>query len=113
MGQRAVFFDLECTLTDRAQSIQQLSRRFIKDFSADLRGVEADTVAKLIFACDEWGYSQRSTVCDALATKLNWIHSPGTARLLDYWQSTFPECTVARDGTRETLRAIRSVGFKS
>jgi putative hydrolase of the HAD superfamily len=112
MRERAVFFDLECTLTDRAQSIQRFSGRFINDFSADLRGTEAQAVAELIFGCDECGYALRSSVCDALATKLNWTKSPGSARLLHYWQSTFPECTSAREGTRETLVALRDAGFK-
>jgi putative hydrolase of the HAD superfamily len=104
----AVLFDLDCTLTDRPASIRQFAYRIAGTFAKELRECDPSRIYEVILAADDLGYAPRSLVCEALATRLDWIHSPQTAQLVQFWRSNFPECTVAREGAFETLCALRA-----
>lgn len=111
--QRAVLFDLDDTLTDRAESIGEYARRLCADFAAELETIAPESVQSFIHGVDNRGYAPRELVCANLRANLPWRTSaaPDVSRLAAHWETAFPRSTIGRVGFAEVMAALRARGF--
>ena len=108
---RAVLFDLDCTLTERAPSLVRYAQIFVTDFHQDLAAPSWEAAHAAILAVDERGYAPRENVYRALQSQLAWRQLPDLQRIADHWQSVFPRTTTPREGALEVLHELRQRGF--
>jgi len=115
---RAVLFDLDCTLTDRAATVAAFAERFADRFGNEMRPtgdglspVEA-TVAATITAADADGYAPRRRVFARLRRDLQWKRKGDVESLKRFWHDVFPACARPAAGLRETLLGLRERGVK-
>jgi len=111
MRPRAVLFDLDETLTDRARSLEGWAGRFAADFAGRM-GPPPTGLISLVRALDGHGYRPRDVVLADLLAALPWTSAPTSGELVAYWDATFPACCVARDGAHETLARLRAGGLR-
>jgi putative hydrolase of the HAD superfamily len=109
---RAVFFDLDDTLTDRTRSIERLASRFLERFGPDLAGCEIDAIIRAIQGGDRGGYAPREDLAAHLRSSLPWRKTPAVESLVDFWRENFPRCSVERPGVSSTLQTLRQQGLK-
>jgi putative hydrolase of the HAD superfamily len=109
---RAVLFDLDDTLTDRARSIERLAPLFTDHFSGQLEDVQSDQIIRCIKTADGGGYASREALCAHLQSSLPWRKPPGAEELVAFWRTTFPRCNVERAGVTPLLQALYRRGLK-
>jgi putative hydrolase of the HAD superfamily len=109
---RAVLFDLDDTLTDRARSIERLAGRFIERFGLDLEGCGIDEVIRVIHGGDRGGYAPREELGAHLQSSLPWRKTPEAESLVEFWRGNFPRCNVERSGVSSTLHTLHQRGLK-
>ncbi|MFN3766894.1 MAG: HAD family hydrolase [Ectopseudomonas guguanensis] len=119
MPAKAVLFDLDNTLTHRAQSIERYAQRFLSDYADVLRrDTSPKEIAAIIAAVDNGGYlpaespyaSIRDAVGWALVEALQW-RSPMTAKdLTGHWMNYFPSTSVAMPGAEKLLKELALEG---
>jgi putative hydrolase of the HAD superfamily len=109
---RAVLFDLDDTLTDRARSIERLAGKFLEQFGAELAGCGVDDVIHGIHGGDRGGYAAREELGAHLQSTLPWRKKPGVETLVKFWRGNFPRCNVERLGVSATLRTLREAGLR-
>jgi putative hydrolase of the HAD superfamily len=112
MALRAVLFDLDETLTDRGQSIDQFVPRFIEHFKNQLIRHDFETIRLAIAEGDGGGYATRESLAQVLRQTLPWRLTPTTEDLIAFWRQTFPRCNVERHGVTPTLRRLGQMGQK-
>ncbi|WP_122518321.1 HAD family hydrolase [Pseudomonas viridiflava] len=106
---KAVLFDLDNTLTNRALSIERYVKCFLKDFGLVVH-TDSQAIVRLISQVDNGGYlkagsafsSIRQAVGHILAHELAWrvAQTPQTPQTLsDHWQIHFPRSAVAMSGS--------------
>ena len=104
---KAIFFDLDDTLTNREASLTRYARDFGSAFRQHLGVASAPEILSVIAAADDRGYAAREAVFVALQTKLAWERVPALTTLAQHWESGFPLATVAREGAVDTLLQLR------
>ncbi|WP_161599261.1 HAD family hydrolase [Reinekea blandensis] len=112
---KAVLFDLDNTLTHRAQSIERYVARFLQDFQSRLKTVDPKSLFALISATDNGGYGRagnphpsiKASIAHRLHRELAWRSPPSEAALLDHWFHSFPTCAVLMPGALEILTELR------
>jgi putative hydrolase of the HAD superfamily len=109
---RAILFDLDDTLTDRARSIQKLVPQFLAHFQEHLRSSDPDEILCCILAGDKNGYASRRDLAVHLQSSLAWRQVPEIEQLVNFWHEHFPRCNVERTGVTATLGAFHNHGFK-
>ncbi|HEY1921554.1 MAG TPA: HAD family hydrolase, partial [Tepidisphaeraceae bacterium] len=109
---RAVLFDLDDTLTDRARSIERLAPEFLKFFREELKPCEMSEIRRCIHAEDGGGYATRNDLGAHLQSALPWRRVPSVDRLVTFWRDRFPRCNVERIGVSPTLQALQHRGLK-
>lgn len=111
MMPRAILFDLDETLTDRAHSIIRYAERFQHDFRQQLDPRASAILAAALLAADERGYRPRAEVSADILQRLPWRDPPSAAELDAHWQAWFPPSAVAREGMYELLDFLRTRGM--
>jgi putative hydrolase of the HAD superfamily len=112
MPLRAVLFDLDDTLTDRARSIDRLVPEFSNHFGDDLANNDLDEIRNCIHTGDDGGYASRENLGTHLQSSLRWRHIPSVEQLVAFWRDRFPRCNVERTGVTSTLQTLHSRGLK-
>ncbi|MEE3913695.1 HAD family hydrolase [Pseudomonas viridiflava] len=103
---KAVLFDLDNTLTNRALSIERYVKCFLKDFGLVVHA-DSQAIVRLISQVDNGGYlkagsafsSIRQAVGHVLAHELAWRVAQTPQTLSDHWQIHFPRSAVAMSGS--------------
>ncbi|MBC8098724.1 MAG: HAD hydrolase-like protein, partial [Armatimonadetes bacterium] len=112
MGITAVIFDLDNTLTDRAESIRHFSRQFFQDFKDMLHElVSFDEVQRVINIGDGSGYRPKAMLFQEIQTELRWVDMPTLATISDYWYRVSAQRMVLRSGVQMTLEALQQRGY--
>ena len=109
---QAILFDLDCTLTDRPQSIVHYAERFYQDFVNSLRRTTAQTIAAVIQTADGAGYRPREAVFADLVATLPWETPPALSAIRTHWQTWFPRAVVARPGLHATLATLHALHLR-
>src|ERR1700722_19088397 len=105
---RAVLFDLDDTLTDRARSIERLAPEFLQRFGDELENGDIDEILRCIHAGDGGGDASREHLCAHLQSTLRWQRVPAIEQLTSFWRDRFPRCNVERNGVTATLQTLYS-----
>jgi putative hydrolase of the HAD superfamily len=107
---RAVFFDLDNTLTPRRECVERLAEHFARDWREQLAGSNAAELRPLLVAADQGGYNSRRA--EDLREQLAWRDAPGVDALEDYWQTQLPLASVLRPGALRLLEALTAAGTR-
>ncbi len=107
---RAVLFDLDDTLTDRARSWLAFATVLADPATGRLRAVPAANICRKILAADRGGYRPKEELFAELCEKLPWKTRPTAAELEQFWREHFPRCNMPREGAIDLLRALRKSG---
>ena len=78
---QAILFDLDCTLTDRPQSIVHYAERFYQDFVNSLRRTTAHAIAAVIQTAAGAGYRPSMTVALPVGASREATRQQQTGRL--------------------------------
>jgi putative hydrolase of the HAD superfamily len=109
MKLRAVLFDLDDTLTDRAASLEVYVVNFLEAFRTRLKPMDERLLLSQLSSVDRSGYNaQRSAEAVQLPI---WRDAPSVRELNAHWLEHFPSCAMPRRGALHTLRALRGAGF--
>src|SRR5271167_956682 len=73
---RAVIFDLDETLTDRALSIERFAPFFAAKFQSALGAAELGQIVRCIREADGNGYASREELCAHIQSALPWKERP-------------------------------------
>ena len=109
---QAILFDLDDTLTDRAQSIMHYAERFRGDFADHLTSTTVTTIAAALLTADVRGYRPRTEVWRDFLQRLPWRTMPEVTRVQRHWETRFPRSVVARADLAETLSALHAQGMR-
>ncbi|AXU98015.1 hydrolase (plasmid) [Erwinia persicina] len=114
MFPKAVFFDLDNTLTHRALSIARYSERFHFAFRDHLKEKNAGNINAIIIREDNGGYlpknspfsSIREAVSQSLALELKWIKLQLAETVLEHWINHFHSAAVLMPGANELIEEL-------
>jgi putative hydrolase of the HAD superfamily len=109
---KAVLFDLDDTLTDRAASLSKYAAHFHREFAGLLGATTVREIESTFVVLDAHGYRPRDEVYAGIVEQLAWAHTPHTSAIRDHWHTWFPQATVARSGALETLAALAAAGLR-
>jgi putative hydrolase of the HAD superfamily len=121
MRPRAVFFDLDNTLTHRARSIASYARQFAADFADALDGDASGELVASIIAKEDWGgylpsgspfASIQEAIGSALADRLCWKNAQSSEALRAHWAAHFPQHAVEMPGASVLVRKLREYGLR-
>ena len=108
---KAIFFDLDDTLTDRKASLKRFAIQYLEDFKTHLE-MDTNAFAQQLERADNGGYRPRSEMFQILLETLPWEIIPTANGFLTYWINTFPRLALPMPGMLETLITLQSRGFK-
>lgn len=116
---KAVLFDLDNTLTHRAQSIERYASVFMRHFRDDMEAVDIATVIKLLQEQDNGGYlaagspyaTIQEAVANTVAEQLPWHERPGLRCLVNHWRKHFPASAVPMAGAEALIQSLSSQGL--
>ena len=110
---RAVLFDLDDTLNDRARSVRMfVNGVFVDALGGSLSVCSKEEVFRAFVEADQSGYRPREAFVDELCERLPWRAGAPKEELNELWRVYFPACAVAREGAIDLLRELRSRGVK-
>jgi putative hydrolase of the HAD superfamily len=100
---RAVLFDLDDTLADRAAAIRAYAAFLAADFAPQLAPCSADEVHAAILACDDFGSRAQA---ERLAAALRWRRAATAQALLNHWAQRFGEAATPFPDVADVLAAL-------
>lgn len=120
---KAVFFDLDNTLTHRDQSVCAYSEFLIQAFNADLYPLDhhQELTVEIIRRIDNGGYplkerlthpSIAASVADALLNQLEWKNKPSLEHLTEFWFEQFGLAAVPMSGAEELLQSLKANQYR-
>lgn len=107
---RAVFFDLDQTLTDRVRSVEVVAGKLLSAFPEHGHGCNAGMIRDTIMALDKGGYRPRGEFCGLVTQALKW--NLPAEELEKWWRSNFPPCAVEAEGATRVLAALHARGIR-
>lgn len=116
---KAVYFDLDNTLVDRAASIDKFTETFLDAYRSRLDKFESGYVSSLIKSVDNGGYLPKDSrytkvfeaIGEELVLKLPWRFQPTPKELSDYWKSVFPQSSIEMAGAKDLLQCLHTLGY--
>jgi putative hydrolase of the HAD superfamily len=108
---RAIFFDLDDTLTDRKATLKRFAIQYLEDFKPHLE-MDVEVLALELAKADGGGYRPRPEMFQILLERLPWKIVPSQDEFLTSWINTFPRFALPMPGMLETLQILQSRGFK-
>ena len=105
---RAVLFDLDGTLADRAASLQRYSVMLHSEFERALAPCSPGDVFAALGAADDFG---SQTQADALHGLLPWRKPVGSGVLFAHWHECFGEACTAFDDVATVIAALSARGI--
>ena len=109
---RAILFDLDDTLTDRAGSIDRVAGRFQERFGRQLSTLAMPDLVAAIRQADGGGYRPRMELATTLAATLPWTVPVDPQAILAFWLQEFPAANVLRSGAISTITALAATGIR-
>lgn len=109
----AVLFDLDCTLTDRRQSIAAAARLFAKTYPDCLAHCTPASLESAMWHADHWGYRDRREFFSECVEAIGWTTPPAMDELLRFWREDHPRCTVEAEGCTPLLASLRQAGVRT
>jgi putative hydrolase of the HAD superfamily len=109
---KAVLFDLDDTLTDRARTLALYGEQFAADFGSLLPEFSAQQIRSVCEDLDGRGYRPREEMFKGLLQLLPWTSRPEISVIEAHWRRWFPALTAARPDMRSTLTALRKAGLR-
>ncbi|HSI36944.1 MAG TPA: HAD family hydrolase, partial [Tepidisphaeraceae bacterium] len=110
---KAILFDLDCTLTDRAATLARYAPVFVERFGPQLAGADCGRVVSALAEVDGLGYRPRSECWAHLLDALPWRERPPAPRELEQlWQERWPACAAAAADVALVLGALGRRGYR-
>lgn len=109
---KAVLFDLDETLTDRATSIRKYAPRFQQDFEERIDGLTLADLVRTIDRLDARGYAPRSEVFNGLHLMSGWAVAPSIEEIGAHWLAVFPGMAVGLEGLHDALESLDHRGYQ-
>jgi putative hydrolase of the HAD superfamily len=106
---RAVLFDLDDTIIDRAATVRAYVPQFMRDFGDRFRLADPEQVAAELIRIDRNGYNPGRP--SDIAAHPSWSLSPGAAVIAKHWDDHFVRCTQGRAHVSATLAALANAGL--
>src|SRR4051812_41492656 len=99
---KAIIFDLDDTLLDRAATFVKYVPRFAERFKEELGECGIATLREIILEADGKGYRAREEMAEMLRERLPWKgEAPEVARLVEIYREEILECACAMAGMKE------------
>ncbi|MFM2484321.1 HAD family hydrolase [Celerinatantimonas yamalensis] len=116
---RAIYFDLDNTLVDRAASIGQFAQSFVCHYAHHLSLITDKDVSSLIRSIDQGGYLPKTSPYQKIYTAIGcelsehlpWNNYVSAEEISAYWQSEFPQSTVEMDGAKALIERLTAAGY--
>lgn len=128
MAIKAIFFDLDNTLTHRDLTVQAFSRHLFKYYQSNLNLAEnhdpeiyIEKIIDIVRRIDNGGYPKKevlthpsigASVAYALIQELDWLKAPNLDDLAQFWFQQFGLCAVAMDGAEVLLQQLKQDQYK-
>jgi putative hydrolase of the HAD superfamily len=109
---RGVLFDLDDTLTDRDACLARASEVFARTFGGQLEPCEPRLIAQAMHETEGRGYRPRLEFFGELIARLPWKKAPDVGALAAFWEVSFAECSVEREGATTLLASLESRGLR-
>ena len=103
---RGVLFDLDDTLTDRHASLEKAAVAFARRFGDELLDYEPRAIAQAMRETEGKGYRPRLEFFGDLIARLGWKEKVDVGRVADFWETSFAECSVEREGVTPLLTRL-------
>jgi putative hydrolase of the HAD superfamily len=107
MTERAVLFDLDETLLDRAASLAILTEEMLEAFGNSLEGSDLEAAVRVMQKADRGVYRERQEAFGQVLDEVPWDAPPEIEDLIAFWTAMFPKCSVPMKGAFEVLRDLR------
>ncbi len=112
MAIRAIYFDLDNTLVDRAASIEKLAHQFLVYYGSRIVNPGIEDISLLLKQVDNGGYlapdAQFSKIYEVvgveLTSKLMWSEKSYPKELAEFWRKTLPGCSIEMHGASELIK---------
>jgi len=108
---QAILFDLDNTLTNRRASIISFARQFDEDFRSRYQTTQISKIESIMHDADDGGYRPLDERWQILQERIQWIDTPSTDELRNYWYTQLGHCAVGVDGLHNTLSKLRDKGI--
>src|SRR5438477_10352049 len=110
---KAVLFDLDDTLFDRARTFEKYFARFHERYRDRLNGCDEAFVRQCILDADGVGYRPRPEMAQALLDRLPWRHRPTVDELVASYRVDFLSCAWLSEATFQLLDFLHSRSIKT
>jgi putative hydrolase of the HAD superfamily len=104
---RAVLFDLDGTLADRAASLARYAAMLHSDFAHALEPLTVAETLEALRAADDFGSVKQA---EALHCLLPWRTTVGSEALLAHWRERFGDACTPFDDVAPVIAALRERG---
>lgn len=108
---KAILFDLDNTLTNRAASITKFAREFYKHFRPRHQMTRIEDIEPIIHNADGGGYRPLDERWRGLQKWIPWKDKPTIEELRDYWYSELGHCAVGVHDLDDTLNQFNHHGI--
>lgn len=105
---RAILFDLDDTLLDRASALQRYAGKLHDDFGALLPSETAETIHEALKAVDDFGSLRQA---EALVRALPWREPPAADVLFKHWGDQFGRMATFFPDARNVLAELSDRGI--
>jgi putative hydrolase of the HAD superfamily len=105
---RGALFDLDDTLTDRHASLDKAAAAFARRFGDRLLQYEPRAIAQAMRETEGGGYRPRLEFFGDLIARLGWKEAVDVGTVADFWETSFAECSVEREGVTALLTRLAS-----
>jgi putative hydrolase of the HAD superfamily len=109
---RGVLFDLDDTLTDRYASLEKAAEAFARKFGDKLLDFEPRAIAQAMRDTEGKGYRPRLEFFGDLIARLGWKEKVDVGSVADFWETSFAECSVEREGVTPLLTRLVAESVK-
>src|SRR5207245_2834211 len=110
---RAVLFDLDDTLIDRAATLLRFAERLAEAFADDLRERDPARLHPLVVAADKGGYRSREELAGNMLKMLPWRAAPRSEGVLQFWADQAGACSTAATGAVGLITWLHARGVKT
>ncbi|MEM7033393.1 MAG: HAD family hydrolase [Chloroflexota bacterium] len=107
MQPKAILFDLDNTLVDRAASLKEYAFRFFVDFRDRLQEGSAQTVFNVITSVDAGGYGGWEKIIATLLSDLTWQSTPNQDELAAHRFENYALSAKPMPGLHQTLHRLQ------
>jgi putative hydrolase of the HAD superfamily len=110
---KAVLFDLDDTLLDRARTFERYFDKFAARYADRMTACDAAALREAILEADGRGYRARDEMARMLLKTLPWRTPPTVREVVDNYRADFLDCAHISEGIGELLDHLTSRGIKT